>query len=84
MTRDDRLKLLAEYGWIVGKRDPRLNTDYAGEFMVCEPFEECEVPTRDGSNGPWCVVGDDLEKLIVDASDVLESMLSVNPTKAMP
>lgn len=72
MTTDEKAAFLRSYGWHVGERDPRLNTDFAGKFMCCEPFGEDETPTRDGSNGPWCIVGDDLSDLIATAHDFLK------------
>lgn len=57
-------RFLESYGFTVGDRDPRLNTDFTGKFMVVEPYDERDLPTKDASNGPWCVVGDDLEELI--------------------
>lgn len=59
-----KVACLRAYGWTVGPRDPRLNRKFSGKFMVVEPFEEDELPTDDGSNGPWCIVGDDLPELI--------------------
>jgi len=39
--------------------------------MVCEDDPEIyELPTEDGSNGPWCVVGDDMDALIKTAFDI--------------
>jgi len=35
--------------------------------MVIESHEKDEGPTDDGSNGPWCVVGDNLDALIETA-----------------
>jgi hypothetical protein len=62
---------LVARGYIIGDRDPRLNTKYPGKFMVVEgDFEEHELPTEDGSNGPWCIVGDHLHGLIIDAFNV--------------
>lgn len=69
MTTKQKIAFLKSRGWIVGKRDPRLNTDFPGSQMCCEPFEDHEVPTRDGRNGPWCVVGDDLPSLVNQAFD---------------
>lgn len=37
--------------------------------MVAEGYEDSELPTDDGSNGPWCIVGDDLNSLIAEAFD---------------
>lgn len=54
-------------GFVVGDRDVRLNTDHPGRFMVAEDYEASETPTKDGSNGPWCIVGDNLHKLCVEA-----------------
>jgi hypothetical protein len=56
-------------GFVVGPRDPRLNTDFPGIYMIAEPYEDDELPTRDGSNGPWCIVGDDLHELITEAHE---------------
>lgn len=61
---------LEAYGFTVGVRDPRLNTDYPGAFMCVESHELDELPTRDGANGPWCVVGDVLGELIDTAFNV--------------
>lgn len=55
---------LEKHGYTIGDRDPRLNTNYKGDFMVVEPFTEDMLPTKDGSNGPFCVVGDELELLV--------------------
>jgi len=60
-------EVLEDYGFVIGERDPRLSTDYSGKYMVAESYDEDELPTRDGSNGPWCVVGDNLDELIKDA-----------------
>jgi hypothetical protein len=70
---------LEAQGWTVGDRDPRLNTDYPGAFMAVEERTEAELPTRDGSNGPWCVVGDDLDALIAEAYEVQVGMFEANP-----
>ena len=70
----DKEKFLIERGWIIGNRDPRLNTDYPGAFMAAEHYEESELPTRDGSNGPWCIVGDDLPALIAEAYEFVMEM----------
>lgn len=55
---------LESYGFIIGPRDRRINRFYSGAWMVVEAHEESELPTDDGRNGPWCVVGDDLPHLI--------------------
>lgn len=60
---------------MVGERDKLLNTRYSGVFMVAEPYTSNELPTEDGSNGPWCIVGDDLDKLIEEAYDVYEGLV---------
>ena len=57
-------RCLEDYGFIVGPRDPRLNMRFPGKFMVVESHEESELPTEDGRNGPFCVVGDYLGPLI--------------------
>lgn len=58
---------LQAMGFVVGDRDPRLNTLYPGAFMVAEEYEDSETPTQDGRNGPWCIVGDSLHALCVEA-----------------
>jgi hypothetical protein len=58
---------LLAWGFICGPRDPRLNTNYPGAFMVAEHYEESELPTPTSSNGPWCIVGDDIDALIDEA-----------------
>ena len=68
-TIEQKRSELEKAGFVVGKRDPRINTDYPGRFMVVEEHEESDLPTRDGSNGPWCIVGNDLNKLVEDAYD---------------
>lgn len=62
-------QVLTAHGFIMGPRDWRLNTDFPGEFMVAEPYtdEDVEPPTKDGRNGPWCIVGKDIEPLIEEA-----------------
>lgn len=72
MTFDDKKAALERMGFTIGKRDPRLNRKFAGAFMVVEWHEESELPTDDGSNGPWCIVGGDLPALVEDAFSVWE------------
>ncbi|MBC8719260.1 Lar family restriction alleviation protein [Ochrobactrum sp. Marseille-Q0166] len=63
----EKKAFLENRGWTVGKRNPQLNTDHPGKFMCVEPFDVSELPTKDGANGPWCVVGDDLNVLVAEA-----------------
>lgn len=68
MPTIERMKeLLEKAGFTVGARNPHLNTAFKGCFMVVEPYDESELPTEDGRNGPWCIVGDNLDALIVEA-----------------
>ncbi|TGT64058.1 MULTISPECIES: hypothetical protein [unclassified Mesorhizobium] len=76
MTTADKISFLRSHGWTVGDRDPRLNTDHAGAFMAVEPFDEGQLPTRDGANGPWCVVGDDLPALVDEAYAFLTELMA--------
>lgn len=76
MTQADKISFLRGYGFIVGDRDPRLNTNYTGKFMVVEAHEESELPTEDGSDGPWCVVGDNLTTLVDQGYEFLRSLTS--------
>lgn len=54
-------------GFIIGPRDPQLNTDFPGKFMVSQAYTEADLPTKGGSDGPWCIVGDDLNLLVDEA-----------------
>jgi hypothetical protein len=68
MTQAEKRIYLDAMGFKVGARDPAgINTDFPGAFMVAEEYERCELPTRDGSNGPWCLIGDDLDALVDEA-----------------
>ncbi len=71
----DKQKFLESYGWTVGERNPRINTDFPGAFMCVEPYDEDELPTKDGSNGPWCITGDNLEELIDEAHEFLTDFI---------
>lgn len=55
---------LEAHGFIVGNRDERINTAFRGQFMVIQPHDETSLPTEDAKNGPWAVVGDNLDELI--------------------
>ena len=67
---EEKLVMLTKMGFTCGARDARLNRRFPGKFMVVEYHEESELPTEDGRNGPWCIVGDDLEELIDEAFNV--------------
>ena len=71
----ERVGVLLSYGFTIGQRDPRINSNYPGQFMVVEPYEESQLPTQDGRNGPWCVVGDNLSTLVCQGFEYLQSML---------
>lgn len=64
---EEMRRRLEKAGWHVGARDPQLNTRHAGAFMCAEPYEKGVTTSQDGQNGPWCVVGDDLESLVSEA-----------------
>lgn len=70
LSHKEKLAFLKARGFHVGARDPRLNRNYPGAFMVAEPYDESETPTDDGSNGPWCIVGDDLVALVAEAYQI--------------
>jgi hypothetical protein len=46
--------------------------------MVVEAHNESQLPTEDGSNGPWCIVGDNLDELIDTAYDVWADVIREN------
>lgn len=70
----DKKKALEAAGFTVGERDLRLNRKYPGRFMVVEEHDDSELPTDDGSNGPWCIVGDDINALILEAHEYYEDL----------
>lgn len=70
MTPNKQLTALRSWGFICGERDPRINTDYPGTQMVVEAHDESELPTRNGANGPWAIVGDSLPELVAEAYEV--------------
>ena len=74
-TTAHKIAMLEKYGFTIGERDERLNTNYPGKHMVCEANHEdigdYDLPTADGGNGPWCIVGDDLDALVAEAHDYL-------------
>jgi len=69
LTYEQKMTVLQSYGFTVGDRDPRLNTNYPGSKIVVEAHDESELPTQDGRDGPWCLVGDDLSILVEEAFD---------------
>lgn len=70
MTKRERLEAA---GFIVGKRDPAMNTAFTGQFMVSEEYDEGHTQP-DGSGGIWCIVGDDLNALIETASQFYDEL----------
>ena len=62
---------LESIGFVIGARDPRLGVPYEGAFMASQPYEEDEFPIASGT-GPWVVVGDDLDGIIMDAYEAFE------------
>lgn len=57
-------------GYTIAAREPKLNTDHMGVFMIAEALEEWDgTPTENGANGPWCLIGDDLAAMVKEAHD---------------
>lgn len=77
-TTAHKIAMLEKYGFTIGDRDARLNTDHPGVSMVAETnahdIGDYDLPTKDGSNGPWCIVGDDLDALVNEAHSYLMGM----------
>lgn len=69
-------QLLQKFHWHYGARNPKINRRFIGAYMVCEPFEDAELPTEDGSNGPWAIVGDDLPALIAEGAAFLRELFA--------
>lgn len=74
-------QLLESYGYIVGPRDPNMNTNTAGEFMVSEPYPP-GYTQESGAGGIWCMVGDELEELMTAAIDNFDLEAEPAPTYA--
>lgn len=67
---DGRIKVLRSLGWVVGDRDPKMNSKFDGAYMVVEDEYTPDYPGQaDGSDGDgiWCLVGDDLSALVDEA-----------------
>lgn len=72
-------------GFKIGDRDPQLNRNHAGRFMVLETPDDVIEPTNNGANGPWCIVGDDLDALIRKAFTVFADIYTnVHKAEQLP
>jgi hypothetical protein len=70
-TIEQKRTYLETLGYFCGARDTRLNTKFPGKFVVTDnDWKEYHLPTQDGSNGPWCIVGDSLDDLICQAFNI--------------
>jgi hypothetical protein len=58
------------HGFYVGERDMNINAAHDGAFMVSEYYVP-GVVSKDASDGPWAIVGDDKDALIKEALDVI-------------
>lgn len=72
MSIKKKIEVLRSAGFTVGERNPQVNRAFAGRFMVIEDHEGGELPTDDGRNGPWAIVGDNLNALVQQAYDAFE------------
>jgi hypothetical protein len=59
-------KKLHEMGIYIGPRNPSRNTAFVGCYMVCHDITITGT-TTDSGHGGFCIVGDDLSELVVDA-----------------
>jgi hypothetical protein len=62
-----KVRCLLEHGFTIGQRDSRVNRAFLGKYMVLGPYEDHQLPTDDNHNGPYAVVGFNLNNLIVQA-----------------
>lgn len=63
----EKKQWLVLHGFIATARDERFNRSCPGKFMVCdEELLRLAHPTDNGGDG-YCIVGDDLDSLIVEA-----------------
>lgn len=65
-----RVHVLHRAGFYVGPRDPSRNTAFAGEWMVARSLEISD--TEDAGRGGFCIVGDDLPRMIEEAISLYE------------
>ena len=71
------MKYMLDGGWTIGQRNDhgvKLNMKFVGKYIAVEPHDESEAPTEDGSNGPWCIVGDDVDALLREAYEFARGM----------
>jgi hypothetical protein len=70
LTAHEKTVMLLDHGYYIGPRDPERNTDFQGTWMVAEPLpDDVKRPTKDAGDGAYCIVGDNLSKLIDEAYD---------------
>ncbi len=71
LDENEKIARLRAFGLVIGDRDPRMNSEHAGRFMVCEAYAPDYPGQRDAADGAgfWCIVGDDLEALVNEAWD---------------
>ena len=66
--RDFHYSLLRSHGFVLGPRDPNMNTAFKGQFMVSEQYPPgYSQPDGMGGDGVWCIVGDDYDTLLAEA-----------------
>ena len=53
---------LRQHDYFVGVRDPSVNPEFSGKFMVSDPLD---------NEGGYAIVGDDLGELVDEAHDHL-------------
>lgn len=63
--RYEKARWLHERGIYIGPRDPNRNRAFSGCWMVAEDLNA--GPTDDARTGGFCIVGDDLGRIIDDA-----------------
>lgn len=66
---------LESYAFTIGARDPQINSDFPGKFMVVEGLAE-QLPCKNAAegNGDWALVGDNLDWLINESFGALHEM----------
>ena len=68
MTYEEQKRWLQMRGFIVGKRDPLMNTTVTGDFMVSDPYPAGYTQLHGADAAElWCLVGDSLPELVADA-----------------
>lgn len=72
LALEGRIEVLRSFGYTAGPRDPKMNSDTPGAFMVTEAGIPDDYPGQAGAGDGkqfYCVVGDNLRALVNETLD---------------